>query len=410
VIGGVNRIDRLVAIANKPMRRVVGLMSGTSVDAIDAVLAEVEGYASRARVRVLEFRSYPFPPGVRERIFRLFSPETSTVNEICHMDFLMGELFAEAVCTLLKDIGMSTDEVDLIGCTGQTIWHAPRPVRENLSSEWIQHPIQTRATLAIGQSAVIAERTGIITVGDLRVRDVAAGGHGAPIIAYADWVLIRHPTLGRCVQNIGGIGNVTYLPPDATLDQVMAFDTGPGNMVIDALTDAATGGRLAYDVDGQIARGAQIREDILAAWMKNPYFDLRPPKTTGRERFGTQFAQRAIAAARERAVPLEDLVATATALTAHSIARAYHEWVEPHGPVDEVILGGGGSHNPYLIEILRTLLPSSRLLRHEDIGIDSKAKEPLAIALIANDALLGLDTNVPRATSARPTVLGKINL
>jgi anhydro-N-acetylmuramic acid kinase len=405
-----NRIERLMRVVQKPKRHVIGLMSGTSVDAIDAVLAEIEGQASSAKARVLAFRSYPFPPGMRERIFALFRPATAKVDQICYLDFLIGELFAEAVNALLKECGLDSDAVDIVGSPGQTIWHAPRPVKEHMDVDWIDHPIQTRSTLAIGQSAVIAERTGIITVGDLRVRDVAAGGHGAPLIAYADWVLCRSETLGRCVQNIGGIGNVTYLPPRAKLEDVIAFDTGPGNMVIDALVEAGTGGRMKYDRDGLIARAGKIREPILKEWMKNPYFDLKPPKTTGRERFGIQFAQSAMGAAQTEGVPLEDLVATATALTAHSIARAYRDWISPLGPIDEVILGGGGSNNPYLIELLRELMPEVRLLRHEDIGIDSKAKEPLAMAIIANDSLMGLPTNAPGATGGRPSVLGKISL
>lgn len=405
-----NRIERLLRVVQKPKRNVIGLMSGTSVDAIDAVLAEIEGHASEARAQVLAFQSYPFPPGMRERIFALFRPETAKVDQICYLDFLIGELFAEAVNALLKDCRLDAETVDLVGSAGQTIWHAPRPVKEEMGVEWIDHPIQTRSTLAIGQSAVIAERTGIITIGDLRVRDVAAGGHGAPLIAYADWVLCGSKTLGRCVQNIGGIGNVTYLPPDAKLGEVIAFDTGPGNMVIDALTELATSGRMKYDRDGQLARSGKIREPILTEWMRNPYFDLRPPKTTGRERFGIQFAQRAFAMAQSHAVPVEDLIATATAMTAHSIARAYRDWIQPLGPIDEVILGGGGSRNGYLIEMLRDQMPGVRLLRHEDIGIDSKAKEPLAMAIIANDSLMGLPTNAPGATGGRPSVLGKISL
>lgn len=405
-----NRLERLQDIARKPVRRVIGLMSGTSVDAIDAVLAEIEGHAASARARVLAFRSYPFPTSVRERIFTLFRPETAKIDQICALDFLIGELFAEAVNALLKELGLVPGEIDLLGSAGQTIWHAPRPVQEDLGVDWIDHPIRTRSTLAIGQSAVLAERTGILTIGDLRVRDVAAGGHGAPLIAYADWVLCRHPSLGRCVQNIGGIGNVTYLPPDARLEDVLAFDTGPGNMIIDAVAEIATEGRQKYDKDGLLAASGQVRQSLLQEWLSNPYFDLAPPKTTGRERFGVQFTRRAAAAAQEQNVPPNDLVATATALTAHSIARAYRDWIAPRGPVDEVILGGGGSRNPFLVGLLRELLPRCKLLRHEEIGIDSTAKEALAIALIANDALLGLDTNVPGATGGRPTVLGKINL
>ncbi|HVT44195.1 MAG TPA: anhydro-N-acetylmuramic acid kinase [Thermoanaerobaculia bacterium] len=403
-----NRLDRLVHVTRKPARRVVGIMSGTSVDGIDAALTEIEGHGESARVRLVAFRSYPFPPDIRAEIFRLFDPASAKISELCHLDFLLGELFAAAVTTLLDENGLGAGEIDLIGTAGQTVWHDPQPIRRDTELAWVGHPIETRSTLAIGQSAVIAERTGIITVGDLRVRDVAAGGHGAPLIAYADWILLRDPVLGRCIQNIGGIGNVTYLAPGGGLEDVIAFDTGPGNMVIDALAEVATGGRMKYDVDGRIAASGRVREEILQSWMEDPYFSKQPPKTTGREHFGAQFVRRMLTEA--QGIALEDLIATATALTATSIARSYHDFVEPRGSIDEVVLGGGGASNPNLIAHLRTLLPDVRIVRHEDLGIDSGAKEAIAIAIIANDSVMGMSTNVPGATGGRPTVLGKINL
>lgn len=403
-----NRVERLIEIVRKPKRTALGLMSGTSVDGIDAAVVEIEGGGATARTSLRCFRSYPFPPGIRSRIFRLFNPKLARVDEICHLDFLMGELFAEAANCIIQECGIAASDVDLIGTAGQTIWHDPEAHRENVDVPWIHHPIETRSTLAIGQSAVLAERTGILTVGDLRVRDVAAGGQGAPLIAYADWVLLRSDTLGRCVQNIGGIGNVTYLPPGGPLESVIAFDTGPGNMVIDALTDVATGGRLKFDKDGRIAASGKVDSTLLHAWLDDPYFRKKPPKTTGRERFGVQFARRVLTEA--QGVPLENLIATATALTAHSIASAYRSFVAPLGPVDEVIVGGGGSENPTLMKMIRNLIPEAAVVRHEDRGIDSRAKEAIAIAVIANDALLGMNTNVTGATGGRPTVLGKISL
>jgi len=403
-----NRIGRLNDVLKKPSRKVLGLMSGTSVDAIDAALTEIEGHGSDAKVTLLAFESFPFPTEVRARIFKLFDPATARIDDICDYDFLLGELFAGAANKLLERHAVSPAEVDIIGSAGQTIWHAPAVTRHTLSVNWMRGPIGTRSTMAIGQSAVIAERTGIITVGDLRVRDVAAGGHGAPLISYADWVMLRDPHKGRCIQNIGGIGNVTYLPPNAELEQVVGFDTGPGNMVIDALADVASGGKLKFDRDGKLGAKGRVRESILSGWLDDPYFRRQPPKTTGREHFGVQFARRALTEA--QGVPIEDLIATATALTAHSIARAYHDFLSKRGPVDEVIVGGGGSQNPTLLAMLRTLLAHAKLLTHEDLGINSKAKEAIGIAIIANDSLMGLNSNVPAATGGRPTVLGKINL
>jgi anhydro-N-acetylmuramic acid kinase len=404
----VNRIQHLIDTVSKPRRLVLGLMSGTSVDGIDAALVEIEGGGASAKVALRCFHSFPFPGAMRARIFRLFDPKLARVDQICNLDFLLGELFAEATLRLLEQCGVGAGEVDIVGTAGQTIWHDPEPIHESIAADWISHPIVTRSTFAIGQSAVIAERTGIITVGDLRVRDVAAGGQGAPLVAYADWVLLRDAKLGRCIQNIGGIGNVTFLPPSAPLEKVIAFDTGPGNMVIDALTDVATGGRLKYDRDGSIAASGTIREDLLQGWLEDPYFAKQPPKTTGREHFGVQFAKRVMTEA--QGVPIEDLIATATALTARSIADAYRDFLEPRGPIDEVIVGGGGAENPTLMEMLRGLLPHAAVVSHEERGIDSRAKEAIAIAVIANDALLGFETNVTGATGGRPTVLGKISV
>ncbi len=400
-----NRVGRLLHIAVKESRLVVGLMSGTSVDGIDAALVEITGHGETAAIKLLAFDSYPFPPELRARVFRLFNPREARVDAICQLDFLLGEVFAAAVDRLLRDNGIDADNVDLVASAGQTIWHDPEPVR---IEAWLGHEIETRSTFAIGQSAVIAERTGITTVGDLRVRDVAAGGQGAPLIAYADWVLLRDATRGRCVQNIGGIGNVTYLPPASKPEDVIAFDTGPGNMVIDALAEVATEGTQKFDREGELGAKGHIDPALLDEWLDDPYFRRQPPKTTGRELFGVQFARRILT--ESQGVPIENLIATATALTAESIARAYRDFIAPRGPIDEVIVGGGGAHNPTLMRMLGERLAGARLLRHEDLGIDSNAKEAIALAIIANDAVAGLNTNITGATGGRPTVLGKISV
>jgi anhydro-N-acetylmuramic acid kinase len=267
---------------------------------------------------------------------------------------------------------------------------------------WIGEPIATRSTLAIGQSAVIAERTGIITVGDLRVRDVAAGGHGAPLVAYFDWAQLRHPARARAMQNLGGIANVTFVPPRAKLDDVVAFDTGPGNMVIDALVYTLSDHRETFDRDGARAARGRVREDVLAWCLSDPYFELQPPKTTGRERFGRQYARRL--AERFAGVPPDDLVATATAFTAESVAHAYRTFIGRR--IDEVILAGGGARNPTLVAMLRERLPETEVRVYEHL----QEKEAMAMALIANDSVAGLHTNVGRLTGGRPTILGKICL
>ena len=398
------RLTRLYQIARKRSRVVVGLMSGTSVDAIDAVAVRIAGHASRARIEKIRFQSFPFPAEIRTRINTLFDKDKATIDEICHLDFVLGELFAAATLRLIADAGMQPDDVDLVAAVGQTIWHRPRPTVEESTATvpWIGEPIETRSTLAIGQSAVIAERTGIVTVGDLRVRDVAAGGHGAPLVAYFDWAQLRHEKRARAMQNLGGIANVTFVPPKARLNQIVAFDTGPGNMVIDALVYVLSQERETFDRDGKRAARGRVREDVLAWCLSDPYFELKPPKTTGRERFGRQYARRL--AERFADVPADDLVATATAFTAESIAQAYGEFIGE--PIDEVIVAGGGAKNPTLVAMLRERLPRSKVRVYEFL----QEKEAMAMALIANDSVAGMYTNVARLTGGRPAILGKICL
>ena len=395
-----NPVERLIRISQKKQRVVVGLMSGTSVDAIDAVLVRITGNGHEgAKIEKLRFDSFPFPDDIRTRVKTLFDPNKAHIDEICTLDFIVGEMFAVAVNRIIADAGMKNDDVDLVAAAGQTIWHHPRPA----TFQWLDQPIATRGTLAIGEAAVIAERTGIMTIGDLRVRDIAAGGHGAPLVAYFDWAQLRHPKRARCMQNIGGIANVTYVPARATLNDVTAFDTGPGNMVIDELVFILSDAQESFDRDGEHSARGTMRDDVLAWALSDPYFDLNPPKTTGRERFGRQFARRMIEKFPDAAP--DDLIATATSLTVESIARAYERWIFPHGNVDDVIIAGGGAKNPVLLRMLRERLPQCTVDVYEHLD----AKEAMAMALIANDSILGLPTNVPSATGAQPAALGSIN-
>jgi anhydro-N-acetylmuramic acid kinase len=400
----VSRLERLMHVATKYSRRIIGLMSGTSLDAIDVAMVRIQKHGLSAVVKLEHFREYPYPPKIRAVVRELFDPKRARIDDICRYDFILGEVFAEAVLKMLEETKIKADSVDLIATAGQTIWHDPELSVVNPDVDWIDHPISTRSTFAIGQSAVIAERTGIITVGDLRVRDVAAGGQGAPLVPYFDWVLLRHKSRGRCIQNIGGIGNVTYIPPRANWDDVIAFDTGPGNMIIDELAWIATNGRQTYDVDGILAASGRVHDDLLERWMSDPYFSRLPPKTTGRELFGAQFARRIVSESPR--VDIHDMIATATALTAESIARSYRDFVHPLGPVHEVMLAGGGAKNPTLVRMLKERMPKQRLLVYKA----SEAKEAMAMAMIANDSVVGLVTNVAGATGGRPTVLGKICL
>ena len=376
----------------------VGLMSGTSADGIDAVVAEIGSRGGRIRARVLAQVHRPFPRVVQQRILRLCLH--GTVAEICEWNFALGEQFARAALAAIRRARLKPRDVAAIGSHGQTIHHLPNA--------------HTPSTLQIGEPAVIAERTGITTVADFRVRDMAAGGQGAPLVPYADWALFTDRTRPRIVQNIGGIGNLTFLPPCAELDDVIAFDTGPGNMVMDAVVAALTHGRQAFDRDGRLAARGHVSEKLLAELMAHPFLRRRPPKTTGREEFGELFVGRMLASARRLRLREEDMVATATALTAVSIADAYRRFVFPKlkpsalGEL-QIILGGGGAKNPTLCGMLARQIGVGELLTHEDFGIANAAKEALAFAILARETLRGQPGNVPSATGARrAVVLGKI--
>lgn len=377
-------------------------MSGTSGDGIDAALVEIRGAGRETRCKLIAFEALGFSAGTRERIFRLFSPATSGVEEICKMNALIGELFARAAMRVIEAAGISAEEVDAIGSHGQTIWH--QPVAEEIEG------ISVTSTLQIGEPCVIAERIGCAVVADFRPRDMAAGGQGAPLVPYVDYLLFRDAEKSRAVQNIGGIGNVTYLPAGKSSEEVIAFDTGPGNMLVDAFAVMLTDGAQTYDRDGLLAGKGRIREELLAYLMGWDYFQVPPPKSTGRELFGVQLARKLWEDRGRFGNPeMIDFVATLTAFTAESIADSYRRWVLPKGPVDEIILGGGGGRNPAMRRMIAERLPGVPVKLHEDYGIDGDAKEAIAFALLANETLCGNPANLPSATGARHAVpLGKI--
>ncbi|HIC88880.1 MAG TPA: anhydro-N-acetylmuramic acid kinase [Anaerolineae bacterium] len=374
----------------------IGLMSGTSADGVDAVVVEIAGAPPSLSVRQLAFITHPWPAGLRTNILTACRPESSSVDRLCELNFQLGEAFAEAAFRAVEAAGRSMHNVDLIGSHGQTVWHAVQP-DGHVSS-----------TLQIGEPAVIAQRTGVTTVADFRVADVAIGGQGAPLVSYVDWLLLRHPTCWRVVQNIGGIANATFLPPLCESDaEPLAFDTGPGNMLIDDAATRATEGALTYDRDGQLARAGRVDHFWLAELLQHPYLQQPPPKTTGRELFGAQYGAQLWSEGGKRGLRAEDIVATLTAFTAASIALAYRRWL-PCLP-DEVIVGGGGARNPALMELLREEVRPARLLTHEDVGMDGDAKEALAFTVLAYEAVHGRPGNLPACTGARErVVLGKI--
>jgi len=346
---------RVREIAGKSKMLVVGLMSGTSADGVDAAVVEI----SRGKFRLLAFEMFSYPAALRRQILGLCRPESARLDDICHYNFVLGEVFADAVIKLCSKSGISLDTIDLIGSHGQTIYHQPcgkRYGRKMVSS-----------TLQIGEPSVIAQRTGVTTVADFRPRDLAAGGEGAPLVPYADYVMFKHDKLTRAVQNIGGVANVTFLPGGCTQDDIIAFDTGPGNMVIDGIVHLITGGRKRYDAGGKMAARGTVDKRLLNELLRHPFFRRRPPKSTGREEFGADFAEQVYRRAAKKGLADADIVATVTALTAKTIAQAYRRFGA--AMPDEFILCGGGSHNRTLVEMLHAELPDVKMLSTDDFGI-----------------------------------------
>jgi anhydro-N-acetylmuramic acid kinase len=391
----VNLSRKIREIERKSTMRVTGLMSGTSADGVDAACVDIE----RGKVHLLAFDVFPFRNTLRREILNLCQPESARLVDICHYNFVLGEVFADAVVKLCSKSGIPLSSIDLIGSHGQTIYHYPRGRRYGRT--------MIRSTLQIGEPSVIVQRTGVTTVADFRPRDMAAGGEGAPLVPYADFILYRHKHLNRAVQNIGGIANVTLLPAGCNQDDVIAFDTGPGNMVIDGVVRLMSGGKKRFDRGGKLAARGTVDKRFLKDMLRHPFLRRRPPKSTGREEFGATFAERIYRRGTKKGLTDADIVATVTAFTAQSIARAYRRFL-PVMP-DEMILCGGGMHNQTLIEMLYDELQEVKMLSTADFGISVDAKEAVSFAILAWATINSLTNNVPGATGAKePVVLGKI--
>ena len=369
---------------------VIGLISGTSVDAIDAALVEIEREGDTLQLRVHAFLMQPFEPALHERVRGLLPPNTGSTAAVCEVNALLGEAFAQAAQAVAAQARVPITMVDLIASHGQTVYHQIAPGA-------------VRSTLQRGAAAVIGERTGCTVVADFRPRDMAAGGEGAPLVPYLDVLLFADGQTYRALQNIGVIGNVTYLPPTGG---VVAFDTGPGNVLIDEAVRLLTGGTAGFDHDGRMAAAGQVDEVLLGQWLAHPYFQQSLPKSTGRELFGPAEARQHVAEAAARGLSAVDTVATLTAMTARSIAGAYHLHL---GRVDEVFVAGGGVRNGTLLRMLQAAMPTTRVRTVDEAGLDAEAKEAIAFAVMGYATLHGWPGNVPAATGAsHPVVLGNI--
>lgn len=384
----------------------VGLMSGTSVDGIDAAVIELTPSKDReagVEVSLLAFENTPFPAHVRDSVFELFDPANATIDKVGAMNMWLGELYAQATCSVIGKSGLEPSQIYAIGSHGQTIYHAPE--------EKTMDGYNLHCTVQIGEGAVVANRTGIPCVSDFRVADMAMGGQGAPLVPFTEYFLFGDPEKTLLLQNIGGIGNVTVLPANASLDQVFAFDTGPGNMIIDGLASRLYA-PMTMDVGGEIAASGQVIGELLQWMQQDEYYAMPLPKSTGRERFGQAYVARIIDRMRVKGWKSEDVIATATYLTAWSIADGYERYIAPRHPAHQLFVGGGGSYNKTLMLHLRQLFAPYRVqvLTQEDIGGNSDAKEAIAFALLAYYTMKRLPNNIPLVTGAsRSVVMGKIS-
>jgi anhydro-N-acetylmuramic acid kinase len=384
---------------DESVQRIIGLISGTSVDGIDAALIEVRDDGLSTQVRVLAYDTYPYPEHLQAQLLAAAYPDSSSVDLICHLNVAVGMSFAEAAIAIADAAGISLEWVDLIGSHGQTIHHIPVATTQ---------PPRMVSTLQIGEPSIIAERTGITTVADFRPRDMAAGGLGAPLAPYGHYQLFADPQRPKLVQNIGGIANVSVLT-ETDVMQTLAFDTGPGNMLIDEAARYATGGRQYFDDGGQLAAQGQAHAGLLSELLQHPFIAQAPPKATGREAFGKALWKQIRDRADDCNLSLADLARTCTAFTVESIAQNYERFIFPHSAIDEIIVCGGGAENPLLMELFRHRMQPITVVTPEHYGYPNAALEAIIFAMLAHATMHRRPSNIPRTTgAAHPVILGKI--
>ena len=394
-------MKKLVALAEKNTKNVIGLMSGTSLDGVDVALVQIEGNGTFTKIKLIGFLEYPFPGGLKSKLLKNSVKESSNVEDISQLNFLLPNIYFDAIKTLCFDLNFNIDEIDLIGSHGQTIQHLPSPV------DYLGYDISS--TMQIGDPAVLSKLSGIITIGDFRTGDIALGGEGAPLIPYFDYILFQSSDKNRALLNIGGISNFTILNKDKGIEEVLAFDTGPGNMLIDSLTKLLFNEE--YDKNGNYAQSGQFNEALFTALKaKDKFIEKIPPKSTGREYYGENFLSDLLETFSQ--IPKEDWLNTATRFTAYGIYKNYKNFVIDETVIDELIISGGGAKNQFLYKCLNEEFGNDVELKIiDDIGVSSDAKEAICFAVLANELIAGNPTNIPRTTGAsKPTVLGKICL
>jgi anhydro-N-acetylmuramic acid kinase len=388
-------------MSKKPML-VLGMMSGTSADGIDVALARISGAPPNLNAKLLGHTSGKFPPALRREILRIAEQQSISAGELSQLNFRLGELFADAAVSACRKFRVPPSKIALIGSHGQTIFHQGRPI------PYFGSP--TASTLQIGEPSVIAARTGIATVGDFRPADIALGGQGAPLVPYADYLLYRHEKFGRVSLNLGGIANITVLPRAASPGRISAFDTGPANMLIDALVTHFTHGRRRFDENAHFALQGRSIPALLDELLRDPYLKLPPPKSTGREYYGHTYVKKVLALGRRHRAKPNDLIRAATVFTALSVIDALHRFVLPKTKIHQLIVSGGGAYNPLILAQLSAALPGTEVRPSSRLAIPEDAKEAFAFALLAYESLHQRPANLPSATGARgPAILGKIS-
>ena len=373
----------------------IGMMSGTSLDGIDVLISEIEGTFTQTKVNLIAYKTYPFEASLLQKIRKSFSIKESDSELLCSLNFELGEAFASAAKRLCEENNIQMDDVSFISSHGQTIFHIGKPNEE-----------QVKSSLQLGEGAVIAARCKTTVVSNFRAADIAAGGQGAPLVPYADFILFRSDEVSRAIHNIGGIANMTVLPRGCQTDDVFAFDSGPGNMMIDYAMQKLF--HKPYDENGETARKGKVIQKLLDELMSHPYLKELPPKSTGRELFGDQLTEKLIS--KYNHYSNEDMIHTLTQFTAKSIAFSYQSFILPKVDIDEIIFCGGGSYNQYLLELIQNELPTIKIKVLEDLGMNSSSKEALAFIILGNETIHMSPSNMKNATGAKCNViLGQVN-
>lgn len=390
---------KLEKLLNKKSKRVIGLISGTSLDGIDAVLMNLTGKGTSTKIKVIDFITHPIPNDIKKTVFRNSDKSTARIEDITRLNVIIGALFADAVLKLLNRNRLNSGKVDLVGSHGQTIHHLPD------SEPYLGYKV--KSTMQIGDPAIIANLTGITTVGDFRIADCAVGGDGAPLVPFLDYILFTHKTRNRALLNVGGISNITVLPSNVKKENVIAFDTGPGNMLIDGMMYHLF--RKPIDKNGMTAKKGNVNAELFNFLLEDNYYKLTPPKSTGREHYGKELQKKLLKMF--KGMNKFDMIRTVTEFTAYTIWYNIKNFAESKTQIDELIVSGGGAENPVLMKLLKSYLKEAHVRKMKDYGITTANKEAILFAVLANECILGNPANLRSVTgSARDVILGKISL